>query len=189
MANDGPITQHLYVGNADELLPLVYSELRRIAAEKLAHEAPGHTLQPTALVHEVYVRLLKPHGGQNGEPQQFANRQYFFAAAAEAMRRILIESARRKRGPERGGDRHRMALTGDEAAPMCIPDEMLDLSDALERLADHDAAAAEVARLHLLTGLSVEEAAEIIGIGRANAYRHWTYARAWLREALSGQES
>lgn len=182
------MTNPMSVGDADELMPLVYVELRRIAAEKLAHEASGHTLQPTALVHEVYLRLMKPQGGHDGGPQPFANRRYFFAAAAEAMRRILIESARRRRGPERGGDKRRVELTGDEVAPLYIPDSMLDLNDALERLADHDAAAAEVARLHLLTGVSVEEAAEIIGIGRANAYRHWTYGRAWLREALSGHE-
>lgn len=175
---------------ADQLLPLMYAELRRLAAERLANEAPGQTLQPTALVHEVYIRLMKGHpGGAGAVPQQFANRGYFFAAAAEAMRRILIESARRKRGPERGGDKQRVTLTGDESAPVSIPDDMLDLSDALERLADHDPAAAEVARLHLLTGSSVEDAAEVMGIARASAYRHWMYARAWLREALAGQET
>lgn len=175
---------------ADAMLPLVYSELRRLAAERLANEPPGQTLQPTALVHEAYVRLMKDYrGADEVGPQQFANRRYFFSAAAEAMRRILIESARRKRGPERGGDRRRVELTGDEAAPIAIPDDMLDLSDALERLAGVDVEAAALARLHLLTGLSVEEAGEVGGIARASAYRTWTYARAWLREALASPPS
>jgi RNA polymerase sigma factor (TIGR02999 family) len=166
---------------AAQLLPLVYDELRRLAAQKLAQEKPGQTLQPTALVHEAYLRLT----GQ-GPEQHWEGRRHFFAAAAEAMRRILVENARRKKGLKHGGQRRRVELHEEELAVRQTPDEVLALDEALTRLAAEDAPAAEVAKLHCFAGLSVERAAEALGVSRATAYRHWTYARAWLRCALRG---
>jgi RNA polymerase sigma factor (TIGR02999 family) len=166
---------------ADQLLPLVYDALRQLAARKLAHEAPGQTLQPTALVHEAYLRLV----GASGE-QHWDGRGHFFAAAAEAMRRILIENARRKQRDRHGGGRRRVELP-DLPVTDQDPDDLLALDDALARLAAEDAAAAEVVKLRLYAGLSVEEAAAALGISRAQAYRHWTYARAWLRAALRAE--
>src|SRR5262245_23944588 len=162
---------------AGELLPLVYEELRTLAAQKMAHEAAGQTLQPTALVHEAYLRLV-------GEEQEthWDNRGHFIAAAAEAMRRILIDNARRKKRDKHGGGR-RVALPDLPAADQ-DPDDLLALDDALAKLAEEDTAAAEVVKLRLYAGLSVEEAAEALDLSRAHAYRHWTYARAWLRTAL-----
>jgi RNA polymerase sigma factor (TIGR02999 family) len=157
---------------AGQLWPLVYDELRQLAARKLAHETPGQTLQPTALVHEAYLRLV-------GD-QQFEGRGHFFAAAAEAMRRILIEAARRKQSPRHGGDRRRLDL--DEAHRVLeSPDDLLLLDDALDRLRAEDATAAAVVQLRLFAGLSVPEAADALGLARATAYRHWTFARAWLQ--------
>src|SRR5262249_27906194 len=157
---------------ADQLWPLVYDELRQLAARQLAHETPGQTLQPTALVHEAYLRLV-------GD-QQFEGRGHFFAAAAEAMRRILIEAARRKQSPRQGGDRRRLDL--DEAHRVLeSPDDLLLLDDALGRLRAEDATAAAVVQLRLFAGLSVPEAADALGLARATAYRHWAFARAWLR--------
>ena len=166
---------------ADQLLPLVYSELRNLAAQKLAHETPGQTLQPTALVHEAYLRLV----GNDSDPQ-WDGRGHFFAAAAEAMRRILIESARRKRRLKHGGGRQRLDLAAQEVADTCDPEELLALDDALTKLAVEDSAAAEVVKMRFYAGLSVEQAAEALGISRATAYRHWTYAKAWLRCAVEG---
>jgi RNA polymerase sigma factor (TIGR02999 family) len=165
---------------AGELLPLVYEELRQLAAHKMAQEAAGQTLQPTALVHEAYLRLV----GQEHEAH-WDNRGHFFAAAAEAMRRILVENARRKKRDRHGGGRRRVELPDLPAAEQ-EPEDLLALDDALARLAGEDSAAAEVVKLRLYTGLSVEEAAEALGLSRAHAYRHWTYARAWLRAALGG---
>jgi RNA polymerase sigma factor (TIGR02999 family) len=165
---------------AGQLLPLVYEELRQLAAQKLAQEATGQTLQPTALVHEAYLRLL----GEEHEAH-WDNRRHFFAAAAEAMRRILIENARRKKRDKHGGGRRRIELPDLPAADQ-EPDDLLALDDALARLAAEDPAAAAVVRLRLYVGLSVEEAAEALGLSRTHAYRHWTYARAWLRAALGG---
>jgi RNA polymerase sigma factor (TIGR02999 family) len=164
---------------AGQLLPLVYDELRRLAAQKLAHEKPGQTLEPTALVHEAYLRLVEvePTRPWNG-------RGHFFAAAAEAMRRILVEQARRKKRLRHGGEWHRVELSEPAARGGTSPDDLLALDDALARLAQDDGPAAEVAKLRLFAGLSVEEAAEALGLSRAAAYRHWTYARAWLRCAL-----
>jgi RNA polymerase sigma factor (TIGR02999 family) len=163
------------------LLPLVYDELRRLAAQRLAREKPGHTLQPTALVHEAYLRLV---GGDNDEG--WTGRGHFFAAAAEAMRRILVENARRKKRLRHGGGRRRVEL-GEPAAR--DPDaELLDLDDALSRLAAEDPPAAETAKLHVFAGRSVEEAAELMGVSRATAYRHWNYAKAWLRCEMGGPE-
>ena len=157
---------------AEQLLPLVYDELRRLAGQKLNQEAAGQTLDATALVHEAYLRLV-------GD-QQFANRQHFFGAAAEAMRRILVDNARRKGRQRRGGTRNRVLLT-DVPAITRDPDDLLAIDEALAALAEEDAEAAEVVKLRIYAGFSVEEAADALGISRASAYRQWTYARAWLR--------
>jgi RNA polymerase sigma factor (TIGR02999 family) len=163
---------------ASQLLPLVYDELRQLAARKLAHETPGQTLQPTALVHEAYLRLV-------GD-QKFEGRGHFFAAAAEAMRRVLIEAARRKQLPKHGGGRRRIDL--DEAHRVLeSSDDLLLLDDALGRLSAEDATAVEMVKLRLFTGLTVEEAADALGLARATAYRHWTFARAWLRCELGDE--
>jgi len=161
---------------AEQLLPLVYDELRRLAAQKMAHEMPGQTLDATGLVHEAYLRLVGPQGGRDWD-----NRGHFFAAAAEAMRRILVESARRKRRLKRGGEQRRVDL--DEAQmPVAVPpDEMLAVDEALTKLSQEDPSAAQIVKLRYFVGFSIEEAAESLGISRANAYRHWTYAKAWLR--------
>jgi RNA polymerase sigma factor (TIGR02999 family) len=156
---------------AEQLLPLVYDELRILAAAKLAQEKPGQTLQATALVHEAYLRLV-------GD-QQFTSRRHFFAAAAQAMRRILIESARRKQLAPRIhlDDLEPIAAAGDE--------RFLELHDALERLAAEEPLAAKVVEARVFAGLSVEEAAAALGVSRATAYREWTFARAWLATALA----
>jgi RNA polymerase sigma factor (TIGR02999 family) len=161
---------------ADRLMPLVYDELRRLAAARLAQEKPGQTLDATGLVHEAYLRLV-------GD-QQFENRGHFFAAAAEAMRRVLVEQARRKGRQKRGGALKRVDLDGHEPATAADPDALLDFDAALVTLAAEDAAAAELTKLRLYAGFSVEEAGDAMGISRAQAYRHWTYARAWLGCAL-----
>jgi RNA polymerase sigma factor (TIGR02999 family) len=163
------------------LLPLVYDELRRLAAQKLAHEKSGQTLQPTALVHEAYLRLV----GEGEEPR-WDSRGHFFAAAAEAMRRILVDSARRKAATKRGGDCQRVGLADQDVPVRPPPDEILALDEALTRLKAEDAEAAQVVHLHFFAGLSIEQAAEALGMSRATAYRHWTYARAWLRCAIGG---
>ena len=161
---------------AAQLLPLVYDELRRLAAAQMANEAPGNTLNATALVHEAYLKLV-------GD-QRFDNRGHFFAAAAEAMRRILVESARSRGRLKRGGDRMRVELLDRARSLPESPDLLLSLDELLTRLEAEDAAAARVAHLHLFGGLSVEEAGDVLGISRPVAYRNWKYARAWLREAL-----
>ena len=161
---------------AAQLLPLVYDELRKLAAGHMADEAPGHTLDATALVHEAYLRLV-------GD-QQFDNRGHFFAAAAEAMRRILVENARSKGRLKRGGDRVRLELLDQARSLAEDPDLLLSLDELLTRLGAEDADAARVAHLHLFGGLSVEEAGDVLGLSRPVAYRNWKYARAWLREAL-----
>src|SRR5437899_8713722 len=155
---------------AEQLLPLVYDELRTLAAQKLAQEKPGQTLEATALVHEAYLRLV-------GD-QQFANRRHFFAAAAQAMRRILVESARRKQIVPR------VELEGVELAAKADDRRLLELHDALERLAGSEPMAAKVVEARVFAGLSVEEAAAALGLSRATAYREWTFARAWLATAL-----
>lgn len=161
---------------AHDLLPLVYGELRKLGAARMAAEAPGHTLDATALVHEAYLRLV-------GD-QKFDGRRQFFAAAAEAMRRILIESARLRRRLKRGGGRVRLELLDQAAALAEDPDLLLSLDELLTRLAEEDDTAARLAELHLFGGLSVEEAGQKLGLSRPVAYRNWKYARAWLREAL-----
>jgi RNA polymerase sigma factor (TIGR02999 family) len=171
---------------ASQLLPLVYDELRKLAAQKLAHETPGQTLQPTALVHEAYLRLVvRPQGEPHEEPR-WDSRGHFFAAAAEAMRRILVESARRKKRAKHGGDLHRVDLQDQDVPVGPPPDEIVALDEALTRLAGEDPAAAQVVQLHFFAGLSIEEAAEVLAVSRATAYRQWSYARAWLRCAIGG---
>jgi len=166
---------------AAELLPLVYAELRKLAAARLAEEKPGHTLQPTALVHEAYMRLV---GGE--QPQDWNGRGHFFAAAAEAMRRILVESARRKGRARHGGGRQRVDL--DEAVSAAAsepPDELLDLDDALARLETVDATAAALVKLRFFAGLSMPEAAAALSMPLRTAERNWTYARTWLHRELT----
>ena len=169
---------------AAQLLPLVYEELRKLAAARMAEEGPGNTLTATALVHEAYLRLVRP-----ADEARWDNRGHFFAAAAEAMRRILVDAARRKRTEKHGGHRRRVALTDFPATPEVADEQLLDLDAALTRLAAEDPLAARVVELRHFAGLSVEDAAAALGLSRAAAYRHWTYARAWLRDALSGDES
>jgi RNA polymerase sigma factor (TIGR02999 family) len=171
---------------AERLLPLVYGELRQLAAHQLAQENAGQTLQPTALVHEAYLRLLG-RAGSADEAQAAPNwqgRGHFIAAAAEAMRRILIENARRKKRHRHGGGRRRVELDGQDVAAGRPPEELLAIDDALTRLAAEDPEAAQVVKLRFYGGLSIEEAADALGVSRAGAYRHWAYARAWLRNAL-----
>jgi RNA polymerase sigma factor (TIGR02999 family) len=169
---------------AAELLPLVYDELRRLAAARLAAEPSGNTLQPTALVHEAYLRLVGP-----ADEVRWENRGHFFAAAAEAMRRILVDAARRKRTEKHGGRHHRVDLPDLPAKLEVVDEQLLALDAALTRLAAEDPVAARVVELRHFAGLSIEDAATALGLSRATAYRHWTYARAWLRDAVSGAES
>jgi len=161
---------------AEQLLPLVYDELRKLAAAKLAHERPGQTLQATALVHEAYLRLA----GEAAQGQVWDNRRHFFAAAAEAMRRILIEGARRKAQEGRGGGWNRVDLSDAEVESPVTPDQLLAVDDALAQLEAQSAEVAALFKLRYFAGYSIEEAAEVLGISRATAYRHWTFARAWL---------
>jgi len=164
---------------ADQLLPLVYEELRALAAHRLAAEKPGQTLQATALVHEAYLRLV----GQ--EPQQQWNgRGHFFAAAAEAMRRILIERARGKARHKRGGDWRRVDLEQLDATSLICPDQLVALDDALTRLAALDPLAGQLVKLRYFAGLPLHHAAAALGVSTATAYRHWAYARAWLHSEL-----
>jgi RNA polymerase sigma factor (TIGR02999 family) len=160
---------------SDELLPLLYEELRRLAAHRMAGESAGHTLQPTALVHEAYLRLAGP-----GRSPQWDSRGHFFASAAEAMRRILVESARRKKRLKHGGDMRRVDLDAVEIALPMPGEELLALDEALDRLAGVDARAAEVVKLCFFVGLTQEEAAKELGISLATVERRWSFARAWL---------
>jgi RNA polymerase sigma factor (TIGR02999 family) len=169
---------------AEALLPLVYDELRKLAAQKIAQEKPGQTLQATALVHEAYLRLVDVE-----ERQHWDGRGHFFAAAAEAMRRILVENARRKKTRKHGGGRRRVDLAEADLPTRETPEEVLALDDALTRFALEDPPAAEVVKLHFFAGLSFEDAAAVLGISRATAYRHWTYAKAWLGDALRQGEN
>jgi RNA polymerase sigma factor (TIGR02999 family) len=160
------------------LLPLVYDELRRLAAARMAGERPDHTLQATALVHEAYLRLVDVNHDHN---QNWNSRGHFFSAAAEAMRRILIESATRKRSIKRGGDRTRLPLDDDLAATgLSIGDDLFEFNELLDQLAAHDPDAAELIKLRLFAGLRVEEAGAVLGMSRSDAYENWKYARAWF---------
>jgi len=164
---------------AAELLPLVYDELRNLAAARLASEKPGQTLQATALVHEAYVRLVGPDS-----PQDWNGRGHFFGAAAEAMRRILVESARCKKSLKRGGDRVRADFDFANLADPERPDEVIAIDEALAGLAAADPQAAELVKLRYFVGLSVSDAAATLSISPRSAERLWTYARAWLRRAI-----
>ena len=168
---------------AEELLPLVYKELRKLAAQRLSHEKPGQTLQATALVHEAYLRLV---GGEKS--QHWDSRGHFFAAAAEAMRRILVDSARRKQRPKHGGDLARVDL--DQVPSVTDPhsEDLLALDEALARLAVEEPLKAELVKLRYFAGLSVEEAARTLGISQATAKRYWAYARAWLYSEIGDSE-
>jgi len=157
---------------ANDLLPLVYDELRRLAAQKLAQERPGQTLQPTALVHEAYLRLIGP-----ANVQGFANRRHFFGAAAEAMRRILVDQARRKQLMPR------IELADCDLA-VFTDERLVELNDAVDQLAKEEPVAAELVKLRVFAGVSLEDAADILAISRATAFRDWAYARAWLSTAL-----
>jgi len=166
---------------ADQLLPLVYDELRKLAAAGLAQEKPGQTLNATALVHEAYLRLV-------GD-QQFASRRHFFAAAAQAMRRILIENARRKARLRHGGALHRVELQDEMLAPPEQDERLLLLDEALERFAALEPQKAELVKLRTFGGMTVDEAAEVLGISPTTADRWWSYARAWLRLEISSENS
>src|SRR5262249_16390700 len=168
---------------AERLLPLVYDELRQLATQRIAQEKPGQTLQATALVHEAYLRLVDVD-----QAQTWSGRGHFLAAAAEAMRRILVENARRKRGVKHGGGLQRVNL--DEAVS-CAPeptDDLLSLNEALEQLAREDPVKAELVKLRYFAGLSVQEAADALGIARATADRYWAYAKVWLYRAVTGSD-
>ena len=168
------------------LLPLVYDELRKVAARKLAQEKSGQTLDATALVHEAYLRLVD---GETGSSPPWNSRGHFFAAAAEAMRRILVDRARSRLALKRGGEAERLDPNWECLQTRYTDEELIDAHDLLDNLACVDAEAAEVARLHIFGGFSLEEAGTIRGMSRATAYRNWAFARAWLRDAISRNSS
>jgi RNA polymerase sigma factor (TIGR02999 family) len=165
----------------EQLFPLVYEELRKLAARKLAQEKPGQTLQATALVHEAYLRLVDV-------PHHWNSRGHFFAAAAEAMRRILVESARRKGRLKHGGDHRRVELDAAELAVQIPADDLLALDEALTRLAAQDRQTAELVKLHCFAGLSIEQAAEALAVSPRTAYRSWAFAQAWLYREIHGHQ-
>lgn len=169
---------------AAQLLPLVYNELRKLAANKLAHETPGQTLQATALVHEAYLRLVASEGCEAPDHQHWDGRAHFFAAAAEAMRRILIDNARRKRRPKHGGDKKRVDLD-DALAAMAPREDLLAVDDALAKFEKLEPAKAQLVKLRYFAGFTLPEAAKSLGISLATAERHWTYARTWLYAELA----
>jgi len=183
---------------AEQLLPLVYDELRKLAAQRLAHEKPGQTLDATALVHEAYLRLVgnqSPADGDQplalaagergrGDGARWDNRGHFFAAAAEAMRRILVENARRKQSLKRGGDHLRADLDVQQISAPEIQEDLIALDQALTKLATTDKQAAELVQLRYFAGLTLPEAAEALGVSPSTASRLWTYARAWLRQEI-----
>jgi RNA polymerase sigma factor (TIGR02999 family) len=168
---------------ANQLLPLVYEELRRLAAQRLALEKPGQTLQATALVHEAYLRLVSVE-----KPQEWNGRGHFFAAAAEAMRRILVENARRKNCLKHGGDKTRRDLPSDLAAAPEPSDDLLALDEALTRLEAKEPQVAKLVQLRYFGGLNIKEAAKILGVSPRTADSYWSYARAWLRAELRGDD-
>ncbi len=169
---------------AEELLPAVYAELRQLAAARMSDERTGHTLAPTALVHEAYMRLVQPR-----EPQQWNGRGHFFAAAAEAMRRILIEHARKRNAAKRGGEAIRVQWdSGDLFAPSRAP-ELIALDESLDRLEEQDADAALIVKLRFFAGLTIQQAAEQLGVSSRKADMLWAYARAWLRRDMDGDEA
>ena len=167
---------------AEELLPLVYEELRLLAAQKISRESPGQTLQATALVHEAYIRLV------GDETHNWQSRRHFFLAAADAMRRILIESARRKQRLKRGGDRHRVDLSDACLAIEAPADDLIALDEALGELAQQEKEIAELVKLSYFAGLTLEQAGNTLDLSRRTAYRYWAYARAWLHERITDGE-
>jgi RNA polymerase sigma factor (TIGR02999 family) len=169
---------------AEHLLPLVYAELRKLAAQKMAQEAPGQTLQATGLVHDAYVRLVDVE-----KARHWNSRGHFFAAAAEAMRRLLIDRAREKRTSKRGGDRQRVPLDEVDPPAGTPPEDLLALDEALTQLTAIDPTAGQLVKLRYFAGLSVEEAAATLGVAPATAYRHWTFARAWLHRQVAARRT
>lgn len=172
---------------AAQLLPLVYDELRKLAAARLAQEKPGQTLEATALVHEAYLRLVASPGRESGGAQQFNSRGHFFAAAAEAMRRILVDQARRRKAAKRGGEArreelHESAITTDRPS-----EELLAVDEVLDRLAELDPAAANLVKLRFFVGLNMSEVAEALGVSVRTAHDIWTYARTWLHQHISSE--
>ena len=167
---------------AEKLLPLVYEELRHLAAQKMARESPGQTLQATALVHEAYIRLVE------AKDQNWNSRGHFFGAAAEAMRRILVENARRKGSPKYGGDRKRVDLVGEDVAFEIPSDDLIALDEALTKLAEEEHDIADLVKLRYFTGLPLHQIAGILGISERTAARYWTYGRVWLLRELSGSD-
>jgi RNA polymerase sigma factor (TIGR02999 family) len=166
---------------AEQLLPLVYDELRRLAAHKLSQEAPGQTLQATALVHEAYLRLV-----DTDQPQPWSGRSHFFAAAAEAMQRILVENARRKRRLKHGGQCERVEIELANLPTRMLPEELIALGEALEQLQQQDPIKAKLVTLRYFGGMTIEQASAVLGISRVTAHRYWTYARAWLHQRIRG---
>jgi RNA polymerase sigma factor (TIGR02999 family) len=166
---------------AADLLPLVYDELRKLATARMADESPGQTLQPTALVHEAYLRLIGP-----ADESRWDNRGHFFAAAAEAMRRILVDAARHKAAAKHGGEFARLELVPDLAAAREPREDLVALDEALDRLAAEDALKAQLVKLRYFAGLTLPEAAAALGLSERTAGRHWAFARAWLRRAVEG---
>jgi RNA polymerase sigma factor (TIGR02999 family) len=182
MSDVTQILSHIEQGDpsaAEQLLPLVYDELRKLAAAKLAQEKPGQTLQATALVHDAYLRLVDVEKAQHWD-----SRGHFFAAAAEAMRRILVERARSKGRQKRSGDLHRFDIDAIDVAVNATPDQLLAVDEALDKLQREAPAVFELVRLRYFAGLNIEQAASALGISVASAYRHWNYARSWLHGEL-----
>lgn len=180
------ILQQIEAGDpaaSEQLLPLVYDELRRLAAARMSQEAPEHTLQATALVHEAYVRLV-----DQDEPPKWNHRGHFFAAAAEAMRRILVESARRRQSQKQGGELHRRHLDEADVSAKTRRPDLLALDEALQRLSEQRPEIAQLVTLRYFGGLTMPQAAESLGIPLRTAERHWTYARAWLLQAVADAE-
>jgi RNA polymerase sigma factor (TIGR02999 family) len=171
-------------GASEQLLPLVYDELRKLAAQRLAREKPGQTLEATALVHEAYVRLVDTDSAPS-----WKDRGHFFAAAAEAMRRILIERARRKQAVVHGGQRRRIDLDAVPDLAAAAPRDLFDLDEAIDHLLQKDRICGQLVKLQCYAGLSIEKAGEALGLSRAEAYRQWMFARAWLRSRLDGDET
>jgi RNA polymerase sigma factor (TIGR02999 family) len=168
--------------SAEQLLPLVYDELRKLAAAKLSHEKPGQTLQATALVHDAYLRLV-----DQSEGHRWQSRGHFFAAAAEAMRRILVENARRKSRLKHGGDSNRVEVELADLRTRMEPEELIALDEALAKLRDEEPVKAQLITLRYFGGLTIEQAAEVLNISRVTAFRYWAYARAWLHQEITGE--
>ena len=173
---------------AEQLLPLVYTELRKLASARIAQEKPGQTLQATALVHEAYLRLVgEPTSDGCQQPRQWDSRGHFFAAAAESMRRILVENARRKKRLKHGGELARAEIEVADLPTRMKPEELIALDEALARLREQDPLKAQLITLRYFGGLTIEQAAEMLKISRVTAHRYWTFARAWLHQEITGE--